>query len=85
MSVFWTKLEGTSGLEEFLTHSAVADEDQRFFALPFKYLPGSHELSVYLNGARQELGVDYEETSEQAVTFLKYVPLGARIVFVRDR
>lgn len=85
MPVFWRKLEGVSGLEEFLTHSTVADEDQRYYVLPFKYLPGSHELSVYLNGVRQELGVDYEETSEQAVTFLKYVPLGARVVFVRDR
>lgn len=85
MPLFWTRLKGMSGLGSVSVHSEVSDEDQRHYVLPWSYLPGTNELSIYLEGKRQLGSSDYDETSDQSITFNKYIAAGQRVMFVRKR
>jgi hypothetical protein len=60
-----THLEATSVSAETL----VATQGQTVFSLDNQYVPGTHSLQVYVNGALQTLGADYAETAPGSITF----------------
>ena len=83
MPVVWRILDDRFDLILGFRHEAIAQPDQRLFRLPFRYYPGSGDLIIYVNGVFQHLDVDYEESSDQTVTFLWPLAAGDRVVFLR--
>jgi len=55
------------------------------YALPSgqTYNLGNHELSVFVDGIKQGVGVDYSETSTSSITFLKTVRAGQTVTVRR--
>lgn len=49
--------------------SATASAGQTLFNLGSTYQQGGHGISVFVNGLRQRLGADYDETSTSSITF----------------
>ena len=49
--------------------------------VPAAYVPGSYDLSVYLNGVKQVIGVDYTETSTTSITLTNAATGGDVIEF----
>ena len=63
---------------EFATPTA----GQTVFTLSsFTYLPGSNDLSVYVNGLKQYVGTDYTETNSSTVTFASGLYVHDRVEF----
>lgn len=48
------------------------------------YVPGSNNLSVYIDGVRQYVGESYTETDSNTVTFSAGLPLGAQVLFITN-
>lgn len=69
---------GTSGPLLYERYIAVAG--QTSVTLAGSYETGNHSLIVYVSGAFQTLGIDYEETDNKTVTFLDPLEAGDIIV-----
>lgn len=62
-----------------------ATASQTAFTLTdFVYSPGSNNLSVYVDGVRKNLSLDYVETSASVVTFLSGLSVGQKVTFVNN-
>jgi hypothetical protein len=57
-----------------------ATAGQTVFTLPWTYIPGSNDLSVYINGVRQA-GNAYTETSVSSITFASGLNAGDEVMF----
>jgi hypothetical protein len=67
-----------------LTHSVYLvypTNGQTAIPVPADYTPGSYDLSVYLNGVKQVVGVDYVENSASLITLTNPATLGDVIEF----
>jgi len=53
-----------------LYQTGVATADQTVVNTTHAYTPGSNQLSVYVNGEKQVVDVDYTETDSDTITFL---------------
>lgn len=49
-----------------------------------EYVPGSHNLAVYVNGVRKFAPLDYAETDSDTITFTAGQTLGAKVQFVTN-
>lgn len=59
--------------------------NQKVFRVLDTYNIGLDELSVYDSGMLMSVGVDYEETLSDTITFIDALPMGAQIVISRRR
>jgi hypothetical protein len=57
-----------------------ATAGQTVFTLPWTYIPGSNDLSAYVNGVRQA-GTAYTETSVSSITFVSGLNAGDEVMF----
>ena len=55
---------------------------QTVFTVPFTFVQGSLNLTVYIDGIHQILGTSYTENSNNTITFTEVVPTGCVIEFV---
>ena len=62
--------------------TVTASAGQTVFTVPFAYVPGSLDLTVYINGIHQVITSSYAETDTTTVTFTEGVPLNAVVEFV---
>lgn len=46
------------------------------------YVPGSNNLSIYINGVKQQVTSSYVETDNNTVTFTEAVPVNAVLEFI---
>lgn len=75
----------SSGLIASLKERQDATAGQTVFNLSsIEYVPGSNNLSVYINGVRQYPGESYTETDSDTVTFTSGLNLGAEVLFVTN-
>lgn len=66
-----------------LSQSFVASQDQTVFTLTsFTYQPNTNNLSVFVNGSKQILGVSYSETSTSSITFNTGLNAGDRVELI---
>lgn len=61
--------------------TVTATAGQTVFTVPFTYQTGTNMLNVYIQGIRQILGSNYNETNSTTVTFTESVPVGAKVQF----
>lgn len=74
-----------SGLIVSLKQFITATTGQTIFNLTlFTYFPGGNNLSVYINGVRQYVGLSYTETNSSRVTFTGGVNKDAVVEFVSN-
>jgi hypothetical protein len=74
----------TGDASQPLTHSVYLvypTTGQTAIPVPADYTPGSYDLSVYLNGLKQVVGVDYVENSASLITLTNPATLGDVIEF----
>jgi hypothetical protein len=62
--------------------SITATSGQTVFTVPFTFVAGSLDLSIYINGVYQVLGSSYVENNDNTVTFSAAVPVTAVVTFV---
>lgn len=62
-------------------NSFVAAGGETLVAVGFSYVVGSNDLEVFLNGIRQEVSIDYTETSATQITFTGALTAGDRVIF----
>lgn len=62
--------------------SLVAPDGQTVFTVPFTFVVGSLDLTIYINGVYQILNTSYIENSNNTVTFSAAVPVTAVVEFV---
>lgn len=70
-----------SPIHEFYTHLNDHGQD---YALEYRYNPGDNSLSVYWNGARLNVDIDYVELDDRTVRFLVDLVAGDKLVFRRE-
>lgn len=58
-----------------------AEENQKVFVLDFLYTTDAYALDVFVQGIRQDVNKDYEETDERTVTFREALPKGVDVTF----
>jgi hypothetical protein len=63
------------------THEVQGVPQETVFTIGMGYLPGAHNLEVYVDGLRQNLGLDYVETDDSTVTFMHPIMHGSVVVF----
>ena len=61
--------------------SLVATAGQTIFTVPFTFVKGSLDLTIFINGVYQILGSSYVENSNNTVTFSEAVPVTAVVEF----
>lgn len=75
--------DAPSGTYSIDTEYQLATAGQTVITLTqITYIPGSNNLSVYVNGARLTVNVDYAETSSTQVTFTNALALNDEVVCV---
>ena len=62
--------------------SITATSGQTVFTVPFTFVAGSLDLTIYINGVYQILGSSYVENNNNTVTFSSAVPVTAVVTFV---
>jgi hypothetical protein len=85
-AVNYGQLVSQAGITAFsgtVVETATATAGQTVFNLStVQYVVGLSNLSVYINGVRQETSTDYTETSATVVTFLAGLEEGDRVIFL---
>lgn len=61
--------------------TATATAGQTVFDLSISYLPNTNNMSVFVNGSNQIVGVNYTETDENTITFLTGLNVGDVVKF----
>ena len=75
----------SSGLIVSLKQFITATAGQTVFNLTsFTYFPGGNNLSVYIDGVRQYVGLSYTETNSSRVTFTGGLTVGSVVEFVSN-
>lgn len=75
----------SSGLVVQKQELQTATAGQTVFNLTqFEYVPGAHNLAVYVEGVRKFAPVDYTETDADTVTFLSGLTIGQEVEFVTN-
>ena len=59
------------GVAVKLVEKFVAELGQQEFTLPTPYQVGTNYMSVYVNGVKQRVNIDYEESTDTQVTFVE--------------
>ena len=63
--------------------SSTATQSQTVFTVPFTYLVGSNSLKVYVNGSKQIVSLNYNETNSTTITFVDGLNAGDVVEFVQ--
>lgn len=75
----------STGIVASLKERQDATSGQTVFNLSsIEYVPGSNNLSVYINGVRQYPGESYTETDSNTITFTSGLNLGAEVLFITN-
>jgi len=59
-----------------------ATQDQTVFTVPFSYVVGSNNLKVYVNGSKQIVTLNYNETNTTTITFITGLNVNDVVEFV---
>ena len=62
---------------------SVATQGQTVFTVPFSYVVGQNNVKVFVNGSKQIVGVNYNETNATSVTFVTGLNLGDVVEFAQ--
>ena len=69
----------SAGSEGYVT----ATQTQTIVTVPFTYLLGSNSLKVYVNGSKQIINLNYNETNATTITFITGLNIGDVVEFVQ--
>jgi len=61
-----------------------ATQSQVSFTLSFSYDVGTNSLFVYVNGSKQIVGINYNETTNNSVTFVNGLNVGDVVEFIAN-
>jgi hypothetical protein len=77
-------MDGIAGLPAARTQNYVsATAGQTAVNVGFSYTPGNNSLSVFVNGSKQIVTLNYTETSTTVVTFLTGLNVGDIVEFIQ--
>jgi len=76
----YDNINGTgSGGEGYVT----ATQGQTVITVPFAYVVGTNNLKVYVNGSKQVITLNYNETNSTTVTFVSGLNVGDIVEFTQ--